>query len=217
MRRGREIDGSGFHGSSPLRRSGTPGGRISATASAPCQSGLSLTNSRIALPGTYPVPAVFGQRATTPVGARTLREDVGFPPMGKLGGEASTELDASIEEVWDVVVDIETAPEWQDGFEKVDVLERDDEGRVLVAETESDAKVKTVKNRLRFSYEEPNLVEWRQEKGDLKSLVGAWELEDLGDGRTKATYRLEGDPRRLLRQHDRGPGAGQMRKHPLGG
>jgi uncharacterized membrane protein len=132
--------------------------------------------------------------------------------MGKLGGEASAEIDAPIEEVWDVVVDIETAPDWQDGFEDVEVLERDDEGRVLIAETESDAKVKTVKNRLRFSYEEPNLVEWRQEKGDLKSLVGAWELEDLGDGRTKATYRLEGDPGRMLGMLIRGPVEGQIRK-----
>ena len=132
--------------------------------------------------------------------------------MGKLGGEASTELDASIEEVWNVIVDIESAPDWQDGFEDVEVLERDDEGRVLIAETESDAKVKTVRNRLRFSYEEPNLVEWRQEKGDLKSLVGAWELEDLGDGRTKATYRLEGDPGRMLGMLIRGPVEGQIRK-----
>jgi uncharacterized membrane protein len=132
--------------------------------------------------------------------------------MGKLGGEASAEIDAPIEEVWNVVVDIETAPDWQDGFEDVEVLERDDEGRVLIAETESDAKVKTVKNRLRFSYEEPNLVEWRQEKGDLKSLVGAWELEDLGDGRTKATYRLEGDPGRVLGMLIRGPVEGQIRK-----
>ena len=132
--------------------------------------------------------------------------------MGKLGGTASTEIDAPIDEVWDVVVDIETAPDWQDGFNGVDVLERDGEGRVEVAETTSDAKVKTVKNRLRFTYEEPNLVEWRQEKGDLKSLVGAWELEDLGDGRTKATYRLEGDPGRMLGMLIQGPVEGQIRK-----
>lgn len=132
--------------------------------------------------------------------------------MGKLGGEASAEIDAPIDEVWDVVVDIETAPEWQDGFEDVEVLERDDQGRVLVAETKSDAKVKKVKNRLRFEYDEPNLVEWRQEKGDLKSLVGAWELDDLGDGRTRATYRLEGDPGRALGMLIRGPVEGQIRK-----
>jgi ribosome-associated toxin RatA of RatAB toxin-antitoxin module len=137
--------------------------------------------------------------------------------MGKLGGVASTEVDAPIKAVWDVVVDIESAPEWQDGFERVEVLERDDEGRVLVANTESDTKVKTVKTRLRFRYEEPTLVEWRQEKGDLKSLVGAWDLEDLGDGRTRATYRLEGDPGRVLGMLIRGPVEGRIREILVGG
>jgi len=137
--------------------------------------------------------------------------------MGKLGGEASIELDAPIDEVWDVVVDIETAPDWQNGFESVEVIERDDQGRVLVANTESDAKVKTVKTRLRFSYDEPHLVEWRQEKGDLKSLVGAWDLEDLGDGRTHVTYRLEGDPGRVLGMMIRGPVEGRIREILVGG
>ena len=137
--------------------------------------------------------------------------------MGKLGGVASTEIDAPIEEVWDVVVDIESAPDWQEGFEDVDVLERDGEGRVLVANTKSDAKVKTVTTKLRFSYEEPTLIEWTQEKGDLKSLVGAWELEDLGDGRTKATYRLEGDPGRVLGMAIRGPVEGRLREILVGG
>ena len=137
--------------------------------------------------------------------------------MGKLGGEASAEIDAHIHEVWDVVVDIETAPEWQDGFESIDVLERDENGRVLIAHTESDAKVKTVKTRLRFSYEEHARIEWRQEKGDLKSLIGAWELEDLGDGRTRATYRLEGDPGRMLGMMIRGPVEDRLREILVGG
>jgi carbon monoxide dehydrogenase subunit G len=137
--------------------------------------------------------------------------------MGKLGGEASTEVDAHIEEVWEVVVDIETAPEWQNGFESIEVIERDADGRVLVALTESDAKVRTVKTRLRFSYTEPHRVEWHQEKGDLKSLVGAWELEDLGDNRTRATYRLEGDPGRVLGMLIRGPVEDRIREILVGG
>ena len=132
--------------------------------------------------------------------------------MGKLGGEASTEIDVHIHEVWEVVADIETAPEWQNGFEAVEVIERDSEGRVVSAKTTSDAKVKMVTTHLSFTYEEHTLVEWTQEKGDLKSLVGAWELEDLGDGRTRATYRLEGDPGRMLGMLVRGPVEGQIRK-----
>jgi uncharacterized membrane protein len=137
--------------------------------------------------------------------------------MGHLGGEASAEIDAPIEEVWEVIVDLESAPDWQHGFEDVEVIERDGDGRAIVAHTESDAKVKTVKNRLRFTYEEPTLMEWTQEKGDLKSLVGAWELEDLGDGRTRATYRLEGDPGRVLGMMIRGPVEHRLREILVGG
>ena len=129
--------------------------------------------------------------------------------MGKLGGVASAEVDASIQEIWDVVVDIESAPEWQNGLNDVDVLERDDEGRCLVAETESDAKVKTVKARMRFTYEEPHLVEWRQEKGDVKSLVGAWELEEIADDRTKVDLPPRGRPGARARHDDPRAGRGQ--------
>jgi hypothetical protein len=49
------------------------------------------------------------------------------------------------------------------------------------------------------------VVAWRQENGDPKSVEGAWELEDLGGGRTLATYRLEVDPGRMLGMLIRGP------------
>ncbi len=34
---------------------------------------------------------------------------------------------------------------------------------------------------------------------------GSWTLEDLGDGRTKATFALEADPGRVLGMAIRGP------------
>ena len=130
--------------------------------------------------------------------------------MAHLGGEASIEIDAHIDEVWAVVEDVDTAPDWQNGLEEMEALERDEEGRILVGNSTSDAKVKKVTTRVRFEYEPPFRLEWRQEKGDLKSLVGAWELEDLG-GRTRATYRLEGDPGRVLGMPVRGPVEGRLR------
>ncbi len=86
-----------------------------------------------------------------------------------------------------------------------------------MVETESDAKVKTVKARLRFTYEEPTAVRWTQEKGDTKSLRGWWELEDLGGGRTRATYGLDVDPGRVLGMLLRGPAEGKVRDFLLGG
>jgi carbon monoxide dehydrogenase subunit G len=130
--------------------------------------------------------------------------------MGFMGGEASTEIDAPIDEVWAVVEDVATAPDWQNGLDGMDPVERDDEGRVVVANSTTDAKVRKVTTRVRFSYEPPHRLQWRQEKGDLKSLEGAWELEDLGE-RTRATYRLNGDPGRVLGMLVRGPVEDKLR------
>ena len=46
---------------------------------------------------------------------------------------------------------------------------------------------------------------WRQETGELKSVDGRWELEDLGGNRTRATYSLEVDLGRMLSLVIRGP------------
>ena len=137
--------------------------------------------------------------------------------MGQLGGEASAEIEAPIDEVWAVVEDVAAAPEWQEGLERMEVLEADADGRVLLANSTSDAKVRHVTTRVRFSYDEPHRVAWKQEKGDLRSLEGEWELEDLGDGRTRATYRLEGDPGRMLGLLIRGPIEDRLRDLLVGG
>lgn len=125
--------------------------------------------------------------------------------MAALTGSASIEIDAPIDQVWAVCEDVASAPAWQKGLDDMVVFERDAGGRVVLAESVSDAKVRTVRSRVRFSYDEPRRVSWRQESGELKRLEGAWELEDLGVGRTRATYRLDGDPGRVLGMLLRGP------------
>jgi hypothetical protein len=132
--------------------------------------------------------------------------------MGNLNGTASEVIEAPLADVWAVVQDTASAPEWQDGMDRMEVLETDAEGRPEVVETQTDATVKTVKSKVRFTYDGPNRLSWEQIKGDLKHVVGSWELEDLGDGRTKATYTLEGDPGRVLGMLVRGPVEGQIRK-----
>ncbi len=132
--------------------------------------------------------------------------------MANLGGEASVEVDAPIADVWALVEDVAIAPEWQDGLESMTALERDDQGRPTLVETESDAKVRMIKTKVRFNYDEaPTKLKWSQEKGDLKSLDGAWILEELGPERTKVTYSLDGDPGRMLGMLIRGPVEGKIR------
>jgi carbon monoxide dehydrogenase subunit G len=125
--------------------------------------------------------------------------------MASMGGSASAEIEAPLSEVWKVVEDVPTAPEWQGGVVAMSALERDAEGRATLVEIENDVKVRHVKTHVRFHYEPPAVLSWTQEKGDLRSVTGSWRLEDLGEGRTRATYTLDADPGRVLGMLIRGP------------
>jgi uncharacterized membrane protein len=137
--------------------------------------------------------------------------------VGVLTGDRTVEIDAPIERCFEIAANIDAAPDWQGSLQEVDVLERDDQKRGTLVETKSDAKVKSVRALLRFSYEEPTRIEWVQEKGETKSLRGWWDFEDLGEGRTRATYALETDPGRVLGMLLRGPMQGIVMDFLLGG
>ena len=136
--------------------------------------------------------------------------------MGNIRGEKTVEIDAPVQRCYEIAADIEHAAEWQGSLKDVEVLSRDAQGRPELVETVSDAKVKDVRTRLRFSYEPPGAIRWKQEKGDVKSLDGWWTLEDLGDGRTRASYGLDADPGRILGMLLRGPVEGKVRDFLLG-
>jgi uncharacterized membrane protein len=136
--------------------------------------------------------------------------------MGTIKGDRTVEIDAPIERCYEIASDIESSPEWQGSLKDVEVLERDGERRAVLVETESDAKVKSVRALLRFSYEPPTAIRWVQEKGDTKSLHGSWSFEDLGGGRTRATYALEADPGRMLGMLLRGPAEAKVRDFLVG-
>lgn len=132
--------------------------------------------------------------------------------MGTLEASHTVEVDAPRARCYEIAADIETAPAWQGTLEEVEVLERDDEGRALVVETVSDALVKKARARLRFTYDPPGGLSWEQEEGDAKWLLGSWELADLGEGRTRATYALQADPGRILGMLLRGPVEGKVKE-----
>ena len=125
--------------------------------------------------------------------------------MAVLTGSSTAEIDAPLAQVWALVEDVERAPGWQGGLKRMHALERDDEGHAILCQAEADAKVRTVKSTVRFTYHGPTTLAWRQEKGELKSADGRWELEDLGGNRTLATYSLEVDMGRMLSLVIRGP------------
>jgi ribosome-associated toxin RatA of RatAB toxin-antitoxin module len=125
-------------------------------------------------------------------------------------GSASAVIEAPIATVYAAAADVESSPRWQPEIKRAEVLERAGDEQVLV-ETETDAKVRTLKSTLRFSYDPPNGLSWRQESGDLKSVEGSWSFEELDGDRTKATYEMTVDLGRMLGMVIRGPLVGVLR------
>lgn len=114
--------------------------------------------------------------------------------MANIKGSASTEIDAPLDAVWAVVADVEHWAEWQGTLGQVSVSGQDAEGRVSVSKVKIDAKITQISMTLDCSYEPSRRMTFERTSGDLSSLAGAWTLDDLGDGRTRASYELEVDP-----------------------
>jgi uncharacterized protein YndB with AHSA1/START domain len=115
--------------------------------------------------------------------------------MTLLSGSSSAEIEAPIERCWAVVQDVAGHQRWQRGLERVEVVERDSEGRVLVCDTVNDAKFTKVHCRVRVSYEPPHRVTFtRVASDDVDAMEASWSLEAVDAGRTRATYTLAVDP-----------------------
>lgn len=132
--------------------------------------------------------------------------------MGRIEGEATETIQAPIERVFEVAADVEGSPRWQPQIKRAACVERDGEGRQVLVDTVTDGKVRDLRSRLRFSYQEPTAIRWAQEEGDLADVEGSWALEDLGDGNVRATYELSVDLGRMLGMVVRGPVVDLLRK-----
>jgi hypothetical protein len=125
--------------------------------------------------------------------------------MALMGGSSAAVVGAPLERVRAFVQDVERAPRWQGGLTAMRALERDQDGRAVLCQAEADAGIRVIRSVVRYCYDGPAALSWRQEQGDLKSAAGRWELEDLGGNRTRAAYWLEVDLGRVLGLVIRGP------------
>jgi uncharacterized membrane protein len=131
--------------------------------------------------------------------------------MGTIDGSASIEIEAPIDEVYTAAADIEGSPRWQPEIKVAECVERDGDGNQVLVHMETDAKVRQLGSDIRFSYERPDRISWVQEDGDLKSVEGSWEFEDIGGERTRVVYSLQVDLGRTLGLLIRGPLVGVLR------
>lgn len=131
--------------------------------------------------------------------------------MGSISGTSSIEIEASITAVYAVAADGEGATRWQEEIQVAECLTRDADGNQLTVRMETETPIKRLTSVLDYSYESPTRISWTQTDGDLKSVTGSWDLEELTPARTRVTYKLEVDPGRLLGIAIRGPVTGALR------
>lgn len=107
---------------------------------------------------------------------------------------ATIDVDASAEELFEIVVDIENYPDWVQGVTGVEIHGRNDDGYPLQATMTVDAGVKTFTYRLEYDYDFPGLVSWKSVSGDLKQIDGSYGFDVNDEGGTTITYELMIDP-----------------------
>ena len=116
--------------------------------------------------------------------------------MGSHRAEHSEVIAASPAACFRAVTDFASYPRWQSAVKESRVLENS--GDSVVVEFVVDAKVRRVRYVLRYHLEPPRRLWWEYVEGDLRSIDGDYEFEDLGDGTTRATYRVGLDAGRFV-------------------
>ena len=111
--------------------------------------------------------------------------------MGLNWAEHTVEIAAPIETCFAAITDYETFPKWQGAVVDTEVLDWDTEGRGKRVRLFIDAKVRKVDYTLDYRYDQPTRIEWDFVEGNgINDADGHYLFEEIGDGRTRATYKL---------------------------
>ena len=100
------------------------------------------------------------------------------------GQEFSTEVEASITQCFNTLVDFDAYPDWSSPIQSASVLERYPNKLGRLVEFELDMKLRTVRYVLEYEYEKPTRLTWQSRDGDVESVEGSYTLEKLGPKKT---------------------------------
>ena len=100
------------------------------------------------------------------------------------------EIDALPEECFAVAADLCAYPEWATEIRRVEIHERDGDGRPARATLTVDAMIRQVTTTFRYRYEYPRSMSWTAEPGvDIEELEGSYEFHPV-EGGTSVVYAL---------------------------
>jgi ribosome-associated toxin RatA of RatAB toxin-antitoxin module len=118
--------------------------------------------------------------------------------MPSYGECRSVDIDAPVQACFDALTDVERLPDWQRAVRAARVLGHDQDGRAAVAEYEVDARFRTVRYRLRQTYDPPHQVRSEYLGGDFRDFAGEWRFAPLPGNRTRVDLDLSIDPGRFV-------------------
>lgn len=98
----------------------------------------------------------------------------------------STEVAASVDACFAVLVDFEKYPTWSSPITSCRILDRHPDGLPRRVEFHLDMTLKTIRYVLEYRYERPHGATWKLVEGDVKDVEGSYRFEPHG-ARTRAT------------------------------
>ena len=105
------------------------------------------------------------------------------------GATRSIVINVPMEKLFAIITDYERYPEFLSEVKRIRCSNR--RGNEVDVQYEADI-VKTIKYTLRLHEEKPDKVSWSFIEGEfMKDNKGGWQLEDLGNNQTKATYTID--------------------------
>lgn len=119
--------------------------------------------------------------------------------MPSYGEQRRLEIGAPPQVCFEALLDAEGLPRWQRALRSAAVLERDADGRPAVVEFVVDARVRTVRYRIRQTYlQQPRRIVSEYLGGDFRDFGGEWRFEPLPAERTCVVLDLRIDPGRFV-------------------
>jgi uncharacterized membrane protein len=100
------------------------------------------------------------------------------------------EIDATPDDLYQVVADVANYPDWATGVKEVEVLESGTDGEVLKARFVLEGFIKEIEYVLAYTHDRPNSLSWTSiESDDVKMLEGSYTFHE-GDDSTEVVYGL---------------------------
>jgi len=98
-------------------------------------------------------------------------------------------FDCRPEQLYDILTDYEKYPEFLSEVKSCKVIAQEGDKPIVEYEV---SIIKTIRYRLKMDQVRPARVAWSFVDGDMfKANSGAWELRDLGNGKTEVKYSIE--------------------------